>query len=93
MPSKFEFVGTNDSNCGKNSNWVTLCRRRVDFEESTKNRELSRGCLVNPKSIQGKSKFRRLGLKILEIENSIMANKHSCLSGIRIWEFHDLLTQ
>ena len=93
MPFKFKFVGTNDSNCGKNANWVTLCRRRIDFEESAKNQELSRGCLVDPKSIQGKSKFRCLGLKILDIEKSVMVNKHSCLRGIRIWEFHDLLTQ
>jgi len=73
---RFQFVGTNDRVCSKNSNWKVLCEGKSAPYKSLND---ERGCIVP--SNQSVQSFSCLGLKIIEGIN----NMEVSLMGIRIW--------
>ena len=77
MPSKFQFVATNDVICNDDSHWSVICDGDYTGED-VQSIDEQRFC--QSKS-PGQQKYRCLGLKILANHN----HPFSSLRGIRIW--------
>jgi len=78
----FQFIGTDDPVCAKNSNWTVLCEGESSgsYHDLYLRRSDERGCTVATKS-----KFHCLGLKFMVPKNETRPN-FVALTGIRIWE-------
>jgi len=74
---RFQFVGTDDSICSKNSDWKVLCEGESASYESIND---ERGCTVPVKQNMGA--FHCLGLRSLVASDS---HGEVSLRGIRIW--------
>jgi len=72
---RFQFIGTDDSVCSKNSNWKVLCGGVSGPYQSLDD---ERGCTIP--GTQSMQSFHCLGLRVLERENNYVA-----LTGIRMW--------
>ena len=83
----FQFIGTDDPVCAKNSNWTVLCEGESSISYNQRRRSDERGCTVATKSYKGK--FHCLGLRFLVPKNE-KANNFVSLRGIRIWEMQSL---
>ena len=77
---QFQFVGTDDPGCSKNSDWKVLCRG-----ESTPYKSLDdeRGCTVPVEQNMGA--FHCLGLRSLVMSDG--GDGEVSLRGIRIWMY------
>jgi len=84
----FQFIGTDDPVCAKNSNWTVLCEGESSIFYYQRQRSDERGCTVATKSYRGN--FHCLGLRFL-VPKIVNANfygqeNYVALRGIRIWE-------
>merc|ERR1711962_162225 len=75
---RFQFVGTDDPVCSKNSNWKVLCGGE---SAPYKSGDLERGCTIPVN--QNTQRFHCLGLRSLIKSDS--SNGEVGLTGIRIW--------
>ena len=79
-PTKFQFIGSNDAVCDRNSAWTVLCEDLSG--EPVASRNENRECRVDGQQPE----FRCLGLKILAVHRLYVGSGNfSTLSGIRIW--------
>ena len=80
MPSKWEFVGSNDSDCKPNGNWQVLCEDQSGKKINTLNE--TRNCEVawedKPKA------FRCLGIRVLETTYG-QRGYFAALHRMRMW--------
>ena len=88
IPSKFEFIGTNDATCNQDSNWSTLCKRQYgEFDSNQLQIQMKKplGCQVDRNQLCQDEKFRCLGLKILAYG---LRNRglYATLTKIQMWE-------
>ena len=82
-PTQFQFVGSNDAVCHRNSTWTILCEDRSGKPFASQDE--TRQCSVDDAApLPLRPKFRCLGLKILAV-NSGNDRFGACLSGIRMW--------
>jgi hypothetical protein len=75
---RFQFIGTNDPSCSKNSNWKVLCEGENPPYQSIND---ERGCTIKNKV----QKFRCLGLRSLVRSDSSSGPGEVSLRRIRIW--------
>ena len=76
-PTVWQFVGSNDENCGKFGNWTVLCEDKSDTGYHTK--AWTKYCDVDDKIFK---RFRCLGISGL---NSRSKN-HLSLKDVRFWK-------
>ena len=74
LPSKFEFIGSNDLVCGANADWFILCKTKEPLGNDKK-----WGCKLDENQI-GLEKFRCLGLRIYAADEK----RYVSLSNIQI---------
>jgi len=78
-PTMWQFVGSNDEECGKYGSWTVLCEERSNI--ASPNKFYTRYCEVDENIYK---KFRCLGISVLNTRHTTSNNK--ALKDVRMWK-------
>ena len=77
FPTKYQFIGSNDAECNRNSSWTALCEDLSGKAISSKTEKHE--CRVNLEE-QSCRKFGCLGIKVLDV-----VDRYVVLQNIAMW--------